>query len=382
MVSKTWKNQYQESSLKSRYISLKSIRPILDNLSSNFNLKCIGESVFGAPIFSLKIGRGKRKILMWSQMHGNESTTTKALFDFLNFLSDKTNGVGQQILESCTLVIIPMLNPDGAKLYTRLNGVKVDLNRDAQNLSQPESQVLKKCYETEAPDFCFNLHGQRTIFSAGVNNKSATLSFLTPSQDEERSITPSRIKSMAVISDIVNGLEEELKGQIGRYDDAFNLNCVGDTLQNLNIPTVLFEAGHFKSDYDRDLTRGFVFDALLYGVLSIANRKDFASGYESYFEIPENGKLFFDIILRNASVEINGNSQKRDVAIQYKEVLVGENVKFLPIIEKIDDLHEFFGHKELDVNGGAVLTHDKKPIYEGYENDFVFINNELFSLKN
>lgn len=381
MESKNWNKIYKEPSLKSRYISLSSIQPLLENLPPKFNLKSIGNSVFGAPIFRLKIGQGKRKILMWSQMHGNESTTTKALFDFLHFLDDESNVVAQQILKSCTLIMIPMLNPDGAKLYTRLNGVGVDLNRDAQNLSQPESVILKRCYESEVPDFCFNLHGQRTIFSVGQNNSPATLSFLTPAQDEKRTITSSRIKSMAVIADIVNGLNSNLEGQIGRYDDGFNLNCVGDTLQNLNIPTILFEAGHYNNDYDRDVTREFVFDAILYAVNSITIREEFVMGYEEYFEIPENGKVFFDIILRNSKVNNQGNSKNVDIAVQYKEYLIDGNVKFLPIIEKIGDLTDFFGHKELNANGGAVLTHDKKTVFVGYENDFVFVNNELFSLK-
>ena len=47
------------------------------------------------------------------------------------------------ILKACTLYIIPILNPDGAKAYTRLNANEVDLNRDAQDLSQPESKVLR-----------------------------------------------------------------------------------------------------------------------------------------------------------------------------------------------------------------------------------------------
>jgi murein tripeptide amidase MpaA len=37
-----------------------------------------------------------------------------------------------------------MLNPDGAKTYTRENANKVDLNRDSQDLTQPESKILRK----------------------------------------------------------------------------------------------------------------------------------------------------------------------------------------------------------------------------------------------
>src|SRR5690606_13406057 len=116
-------------------------------------------------------------IMLWSQMHGNETTTTKALFDVLNTFKTQNS-----ILDACTILIIPILNPDGAEVYTRLNANNVDLNRDAQNLSQPESRVLRDCFNRFKPNFCFNLHGQRTIFSVDNTSQSATVSFLSPAE--------------------------------------------------------------------------------------------------------------------------------------------------------------------------------------------------------
>jgi len=46
------------------------------------------------------------------------TTTTKALSDLFNSLSDTRLS---DILKYCTLFIIPILNPDGALAYTRLN---------------------------------------------------------------------------------------------------------------------------------------------------------------------------------------------------------------------------------------------------------------------
>jgi len=107
---------------------------------------------------------------MWSQMHGNESTTTKAVIDLLNYLKhDSVNAL--EIANQCTLKIIPILNPDGARDYTRVNANQIDLNRDAQDLTQPESRILKEEYDYFRPDFCFNLHDQRTIFNVGKTNK-------------------------------------------------------------------------------------------------------------------------------------------------------------------------------------------------------------------
>ena len=68
------------------------------------------------------MGTGSTKVLMWSQMHGNESTTTKSLLDLLRFLNTNPDW-----LDNLQLSIIPILNPDGAKAYTRVNANQVDL---------------------------------------------------------------------------------------------------------------------------------------------------------------------------------------------------------------------------------------------------------------
>jgi murein tripeptide amidase MpaA len=44
-----------------------------------------------------------------------------------------------------------MLNPDGASLYTRENANKVDLNRDSQDLTQPESKILRETMQPFVP---------------------------------------------------------------------------------------------------------------------------------------------------------------------------------------------------------------------------------------
>ena len=116
-------------------------------------------------------------------MHGNESTSTKGLLDFLNFLQNDIENA-TLILEEYTFCVIPMLNPDGAELYTRVNANEIDLNRDFQNLTQPESRLLMGLYQDFKPDFCFNLHDQRSIFGVGTTGKPATISFLAPSFDE------------------------------------------------------------------------------------------------------------------------------------------------------------------------------------------------------
>ena len=156
-----------ESKLAGRYITNTHIDPLL----SDYNHSIIGHSTSGLPIYRIRMGTGSTKVLMWSQMHGNESTTTKSLLDLLRFLNTNPDW-----LDNLQLSIIPILNPDGAKAYTRGNANQVDLNRDAIDLSQVESRVLREEFDQFSPDYAFNLHDQRTIF--GVNGKPATVSLL------------------------------------------------------------------------------------------------------------------------------------------------------------------------------------------------------------
>lgn len=365
-------NTYKESALFDRYIHTKTILPLLQKQPLQNKLEVIGASINEETIYALTFGNGPKKILMWSQMHGNESTTTKALFDLFNFLNSD-HDLAKSILSACTIKVVPILNPDGAKAYTRLNANGIDLNRDAQNLSQPESKVLKTVFNAFKPDFCFNLHGQRTIFSAGKSNRPATVSFLAPAQDKACTVTDNRKCAMELIAVMNANLQQQIPNQVGLYDDAFNINCVGDTFQSYNIPTLLFEAGHYKNDYSREIVRSYIFQSLLVAIQYIASVDVKGTAYKPYFDIPMNEKLFYDIIIRN--------SETNDIGILYEERLIDGGITFVPKIEKISDLRAFYAHKELNANNYKVLTENGKALVEGSENDIVLINNKKFSLK-
>ena len=371
-------NSFKNHKISGRYIQQKDIQVLLNKLGEEFSLKEIGASVLGKPIHSIQFGNGPIKILAWSQMHGNESTTTKAVFDLLNYISlHKEESLVESILNNCSLCIIPMLNPDGAEAYTRVNANEIDLNRDAQDLSQPESRILSQVFKNFNPDFCLNLHDQRTIFSAGNNPEPAVLSFLTPSMDKDRQIFPSRIQSMQLIAKIAQDISELLPGRIGRYDDGFNINCTGDTFQSTQTPTILFEAGHFPGDYKREETRKYVFLALVSVLKSISEKNFQQIDYQKYQEIPENEKLFNDIILRDANSE-NGVV---DIAIQYKEVIKERKLSFFPEIEKIAPKIKKFAHKEIFCENKKIEINDENMLTENVIVNKIVLNGVELPLK-
>lgn len=365
----------KETSLKHRYVTNDHIGFALKKINSKLNVEVLGKSVLGEPIYGFKIGSGPKKILMWSQMHGNESTTTKALFDLINTLLGGAPEV-LPIMDACTLFIIPILNPDGAKAYTRVNANTVDLNRDAQNLSQPESLVLRSVFNSFKPDFCYNLHGQRTIFSAGKTDFPATVSFLSPAQDEACTVTPNRKKAMEIIAVMNAALQQIIPNQVGVYDDAFNLNCVGDTFQSENVPTILFEAGHFKNDYARETIRELIYISYLISLNYIAKNTVTGNNYKPYFDIPENEKLFFDVIIKQAKTNVG----IADIGIMFKEALIEGTVNFLPVVEQIGDLGHFYAHRYVEANGLQVLGENSMPLDIGSENVFVIVDFEKIDL--
>ena len=92
---------FKEQSVQGRYLTLEAILPILKKHNTNNQVKHVGNSVQERPIYTYQIGTGKTKIFLWSQMHGNESTTTKALLDFINLLNGETE-LAKMLLESFT----------------------------------------------------------------------------------------------------------------------------------------------------------------------------------------------------------------------------------------------------------------------------------------
>lgn len=337
----------KETTVSGRHIHNGHIEQFFKNNSDSISSEILGLSVERRNIYRINLGKGPVRILIWSQMHGNESTTTKALLDLINTLNTESD-LASEILEQTTINILPILNPDGAWFYTRENVNGVDLNRDAQKQSQPEIRILRDTYDDFKPQFCFNLHDQSTIYSVGSSGHPATLSFLAPAADNTIGLTPSRVLSMKLIVAMQQAVEPFLGKQVARYDDSFNLNCVGDTFQSMGTPTILFEAGHFPGDYMREETRKYVWHVMVHALLCISRGEIDEYSVEQYFSIANNEKLIFDILLRNVSYLDPKYQPDQSIGIIFKEILEEQDVAFKPEIESVGILNDRFGHVEYD----------------------------------
>src|SRR5512138_3114710 len=115
----------------------------------------LGSSLEGRSINLLRAGKGPKSVLLWSQMHGDESTATLALCDLIHYLAlhGEEKGWVRSMLEQITIGMIPMLNPDGAEACRRQNAVQVDINRDARGLTTPEARILRETHRALRPLF-------------------------------------------------------------------------------------------------------------------------------------------------------------------------------------------------------------------------------------
>lgn len=357
-------SRYKQTQLEGRYITDEHLNSVYETLRISSDKIHLGVSVLNQPIIGFKFGTGKIRILIWSQMHGNESTTTKSLIDFIAFLKSETED-SKSILDRFSFFIIPMLNPDGAKLYTRENANGIDLNRDFLNLSQPESNILMQTFHDFKPDYCLNLHDQRSIYGVGKKLKSATVSFLSPAYNEHRDVNETRLKAMQMIVEMKKTLSAFIPRQLGRYDDSYNRNCAGDTFQSLGVPTVLFEAGHFQGDYHREETRFFIFIALFSGISSINENDIVFNVNEDYMKIPQNNPCFFDIVYRNIKIRYENSELITNFAVQYSEIVESTVWKQKAKIVSIGDLRNFKGHIEVDA---------KNELFNSTQGNFPLIN--------
>ncbi len=339
-----------EKNLKGRRILFEDIDPLLQKLSSKFKKEILGHSENNIPIYKISIGTGKIKILIWSQMHGNESTGTKAVFDLFNFFEEcnaELSEVYDQIFKNCTIQFIPLLNPDGAIKFTRENANNIDLNRDAVERKAVESSLLRSVLDEFNPKFCFNLHDQRSIFNVEGSPNPATISFLAPSVDEERTVTEGRKETMSVIVSMNSLLQQIIPNQIGRYTDEFYPKATGDNFQKLGHNTILIEAGHFKDDYQREITRKYNFYALLQGLYFISTEKNYGN-FEPYYDIPNNDTKFLDIIYKNIKMAKNNSIQIVDIGIQLKFKVIANKLAMYKHIEKVGDLSDYYSYNYIN----------------------------------
>lgn len=372
----------KESSIKTRLIRHSTVKKLLKQLESSYKVSCLGYSVLGKEIFSIEVGTGDINILLWSQMHGNESTATASIFDILNyFLLNTDNNDIKKLTERYKFTFVPMLNPDGAENWTRVNAMNIDINRDAIAQNTPEGRILWDLIKKINPEYSFNLHDQRNIFSVGANNNTATISFLSASFDKDRNINKDRELTMSLIVKMNEIIQEIIPNCVGRYTDEFYPTATGDNLHRLGYKNILIESGTYPNDPERQMARKANFMAII-GAFEYIMQGVKLTNLSEYIKIPLNKNNLFDLIVRNVNIEQNGVEAMTDIGIMYNEKPNEDYRKMIKKsrIENIGDLSNYKGIKELDAKG-EIFNCDKLH-YAELNQEATFNIGDLFKIDN
>ena len=211
--------KHRVSSITSRRFTHAELWGALDPFvrAPGLSVSDIGRSVQGRPIRAVTFGTGPVTVLLWSQMHGDESTASMSLADLIAWFASPAPehaSLRNALASKLKIVMIPMLNPDGAELFQRENAVGVDVNRDARNLATPEARALKSLRDSIKPAFGFNLHDQNARTLTGNNGNQVAIALLAPAADEERTYGPTRTTARLVASVIASVLKTEIPGRL------------------------------------------------------------------------------------------------------------------------------------------------------------------------
>lgn len=344
-----------------------------------FGVEKVGTSYTGKQLYGVRWGKGEKKVILWSQMHGDEPTPTKAILDIWAFLKedDAFNGFRDELFDSLELYFIPVLNPDGMNLYQRRTSQGIDMNRDALRLQTPEARILRERIHKMKPMFGFNLHDQSPYYSAGQTNFPAALSFLAPAFNEAKDINPVRRRAMELIGVLNDDLQQLIPGHIGRYDDTFNVRAFGDNIQKWGVSTILVESGAYQHDPDKEYIRKLNFLLLLRAFEAICNNSYEDRGIDAYESLPFNVKEnFCDLMIRNAVVVGEGGEYKVDIAVNREEVIDNDqSVRFRSAIFDMGDLSQMTGYEEFDAAGrrlepGRIYPYEYRDVAEFEADDY------------
>jgi hypothetical protein len=319
--------------------------------SSALRSSTIGASLQNRALRAITWGRGPTTVLLWSQMHGDESTATMSLADLIAWMAATgrdRDALRELLADRLTVVMVPMLNPDGAELFQRENALGVDINRDARRLTTPEGRALKALRDSLKPTFGFNLHDQNARTLGGANGKQVGIALLAPAADAEKSYGPVRAKARLVAARMRTVLEEEIPGRVAKYDDAFNPRAFGDLIQSWGTSAVLIESGALPDDPEKQRLRRVNVVALLTALEAIATARYETADPNAYESLATNTSGVVDVLITGGFVMLPGQPPLRaDISANYDDVLRKQR----PRVREVGDLSAVVALDTIDVTG-------------------------------
>lgn len=210
----------------------------------------IGTSAQGRAINAYYFGSGATTVLYTGAIHGSESSTKSLMDRWIQDLEAKARNIPAHI----TVVVVPMINPDGYARGSRVNANNVDLNRNFATsdwqkdittvnnqpfpggggesaMSEPETKVIAALAQQLRPKVILSYHSIGGMVAANQAGNSTGLA-----------TTYSQLSGYSNIT--------------GQSDDAFEYAISGtadDWYAQIGIPSILVELGsHSYHQFERN----------------------------------------------------------------------------------------------------------------------------------
>jgi len=308
-----------------------------------------GRSMLGREIRTITFGTGPARVLLWSQMHGDESTASMALADIFRFLAEGTGDpLRARLHDRLTIVFVPMLNPDGAELFQRENAAGIDVNRDARRLATPEARTLRAVRDRFRPDFGFNLHDQGARTRVGAAGMQSAIALLAPAYDSARSYNGVRSRARLVAATVATLLDHVIAGRVAKYDDTFNPRAFGDLMQQSGVSTVLIESGALPDDPGKQRLRALNVAAILGALDAIGTGSYRSADPAAYDRLPFNTPGAADILVMGGRLVLPGQPPLvADVAVNYEDPVAHTGAR----IRDVGDLGGAIAMDTVDATG-------------------------------
>jgi murein tripeptide amidase MpaA len=233
-----------------------------DESQPRMELEVIGRTVKGRDIQLVKYLSNPENptILYLTQQHGNEQLTTEGALEFIKHLG---TGKSEDILDGVNILIVPMLNADGAmgdvdfsledyvakgdRHLTRYNANGVDLNRDHVDKLQPETQALhENVMKKYGIDYMIDLHHQGTRSQRDGELVSGSILYPTTENADPEVVESS--KQLGAV--VFNSVDSTGWGHLGKYlgGSAETISRNGIAVE-YDIATLLFEMRGMSDHY-------------------------------------------------------------------------------------------------------------------------------------
>jgi hypothetical protein len=356
-------------SRKVKHAELWELLGSLIDEAGNLSRDEIGRSAEGRPLYAVRFGRGATRVLLWSQMHGDEPSHTLGLADFFAYVAREPDDERVRLLaEQLTVVAVPMLNPDGAERFLRTNAQGVDVNRDARAWTTPELRALRDLHANFRPEFVLNLHDQDVRKRVGKSERLTAFALLATPGSPEMEDDEQRMRGKRLCAAIVRAVQPLVGDRVARFPDEYHPDGSGEFTQRSGSVSVLLECGFWPDDPEKQFLRKVSFVSLL-GAFEALARGSLDETPDAYESLEENDTKVFDTLIRGGTVVVPGLEPFRaDVAADFAAPLdlrdgttsgIGDLAEYTARV--VVDAEGLFVHPEPDALGEGGGLREGRP---------------------